>query len=361
MKKILLIILNFFLFFNSFGQQILESSAVLMSKNVSKVIKKLPEGSKISMVFFNREDNFSDTVKTYLGIQLTKNFVHALKSEPLFVKQKYNLLFPEGIDNKLYESMQDIFVMPDNVNTVDFWNDFLKNQTPDFYITGKYKIIGDYESISIVRMEIVPNVYGKYKDLSAVGIANITIKISKQADAKILKDLDLPINNLSVEYMKLIDFHGNGRSLSFDVINSETNKKVSNKIIIEKDYEVSIKLETPSYIYAFFYDPADKSYPYISMLFPYQNDQNKIFSAGKYNIPPDASFSPSPPATSQIYIKIIVSEEQIPISFSSQEDSEGYLTSYLNNKNCSDFIKELSKIDKSRIREASITYMRTEK
>ena len=313
MKKILPIFLILFIFIQAKGQQILESTSVLMAKSVSKVIKKLPTGAKISMVFFNREDNFSDTTKTYLGIQLTKHFAHSLKSEPLFVKQKYSLLFPEGLDNKLYESMQEMFVMPDNVNTVDFWNDFLKNQTPDFYITGKYKIIGNFESLSIVRMEIVPNIYGKYKEFSPVGIGNITIKISKEADIKLLKDLDNPINNLSAEYMKLIEFKGEGDALNFKVIDSESGKNATNKIVINKDYEISLTLDKPSYIYAFFYDPADKTYPYISMLYPNQSDQNQLFNVGKYNIPPDASFSPTEPASSQIYIKIIVSKKKFQL------------------------------------------------
>jgi hypothetical protein len=59
------------------------------------------------------------------------------------------------------------------------------------------------------------------------------------------------------------------------------------------------------------------------MIFPFDNGQTPFFKKGTYELPDsDNSFSPSPPASNQAFIKVVASKNPLPLQISTT--TEGY-------------------------------------
>jgi len=349
MKKIILTLsIIFVIFSNFYAQTAIDDLTVILAKNTLKKIKKLPENAKIAISFFTYDDGFKDTIKTYLGIKLSKSFAQNIRLSLTKSKSTIKILFPEEIDNNLYESMQTIFTIPDNISESDYWKQINENQTADFYFIAKYKLSSDNKTIQIVNIQITPNPTGKYATNQAIAVENAILKVSKEMDQTELSTLNKPLNDLNQSYKNLIDWTGAADFITLRLINSNSQTVDNSEIVVGKEYQISASLTEDAYIYAFFYDPMDKNFQYISMLYPYQNSQDTYSKKGKIMIPPGSSFIPDPP-DGQVFIKIFATKEKIAISFTEEVDSEGYIMTKFDAQNCSAFLEKLNKLDKSKV------------
>ncbi len=361
MKKYILTIITIFLFSNFvFSQQILEQVAKKTASNIADAIKLLPKDSKVSLTFFVREDLYDDKT-TYLGIKFTNYLAQEVRKEIQKRKYSHKLLFPEEVDAMLYEKMKAGFKKPDNISSKDFWAEFLNNNTADFFISGKYKIKSDYSVLSIEQTKIIPNQFGGYpkESIKAVKGKN-SKKIKNNTDKEYLKKIDVELREINDFYTQLFAWQGKWTDFNIELLDAGGNKLEKNNLIIGKEYNIAIELQEDAYVYAFFFDPSDTENPLIYMLFPYAENQNTFLSKGEHSIPPGYTFTPEPPGDEeQVFFQIFVSKTKIPIKFTNKEDDEGYIQAVFSETDCELFLKQLNKMDKSKIYTKQVVYTRT--
>ncbi len=362
-KKLLLFVLIINISSFAFSQKILDQLTIKAAANIADAIKKLPDSSKVTMTFFACDDDnpSKNNATTRLGIKFTKYLAIQIRLEIQKRKLTHRLLFPEEIDDKLYEKMKAGFKKPDDVSSQDFWAEFLKNQKADFYISGKYRIDGDYEKINILGTQIFPNNLGDYPSNHVIPVAGIiSKKIKNDKDKKYLKNLNEPLLELNDAYEELINWQGNVADFSLKHLDADGNKLSGFNLVVGKDYNISINLQKEAYVYAFFLDPSDKQNPYMYMLYPYDPNMENFLTKGTHSLPPGYTYTPEPPGDGlQVYFQIFVSEVKIPISFKYVEDDEGYITAILYESNCEDFLREMNKIEKTKISTKQLTFTRS--
>lgn len=366
MKKIfsfLVFCIMIFSFTNSQSQAVIDALAKNMAKNVVKEMKNLPEDAKVAIAFFSYDNTFTDTIKTYLSKSLTTTFVQELKINMDKKNFKQKILFPDNnFNNNLFEAQQNyIFTVPDNADKAKYWQEFNDNQIPDYFIVGTYQFGSNYSTITIKNVQLKPSPFSKYSKNKEISVPNLTVKIKKPADKTSLAEINQPISILSPTYTNLIEWSGEADFLSLKLIDSNSLTVSNSELVVGDEYQISITLKEDANIYAFFFDPADKNFPYISMLYPFQKNQDTFLKAGTHSIPPGHTFIPDPPAEGQVFIKIIASKEKLPITFTEETDSEGYIVSKFNDKNCTDFLAKLNAASKDKISSRQITLLRTEK
>ena len=360
MKKITLLILFLSIFIcNTFSQEIIEKLTEKSSKEIIKVIKKLPADSKITITFFSYEDNFSDTTKTYLGIKISKYLSQNINLQIKKQNLTYKILFPDDIDGELYDKMKAGFIMPDNISSKDFWNDFLKNNQSDFYITGKYQLNNEIDNIKLINVKIIPNKLGNYQTHSILSVKDTELKIKNIESKNYIKELNQPISNLNKAFWELIHWQGFGKSFEMNLIDTQFKTISNNKLIVGNDYNISIKTEQDAYVYAFYFDPLDKNFPFIFMIYPFQENQDNFISKGTNSIPPNYSFAPDPPAYGQVFVQVFVSEKKIPLKFEYVDIGGGYKAPVLKYNNCKEFLNSLNKIGKKTISTQQAAFFRT--
>lgn len=361
MKKILLLFLVLFTFQSlTFSQEVVEKIAKKAAKEIIKEISELPDTSKISIIFFKKDDQMAGNPATHLGVIFTKYLAKELKNEISDKKLNNKFLFPEGADKMLHEKMKEGFNKPDNVQSKDFWKDFLENNTPDFFITGNYRINGDYEEFDISFCEIQPDVYGYYKDELPRVVNKIkSFKIRNEVDRDIIRKLDMPLANINDSYTYLMSLVGSDVDFDMFLTDQDENKINSPNIIVGKDYNISIDLQKGGYVYAFFFDPSDQKNPYMYMLYPYDKSESNYMEKGKHTLPPGYTFTPEPPGDGeQVYIQVVVTQKKLDIDFSYKEDEAGNITVVFYPEQSKVFAEKLKKLDKSKISTNKLAFYR---
>jgi len=362
-KKIILFVLIINISYFAFSQKILDQLTVKTASNIVNAIEKLPDSSKVTMTFFacDDDDEVKNNATTRLGIKFTKYLAKEIRIEIQKRKLSHRLLFPEEIDDKLYEKMKAGFKKPDDISSGDFWANFLENQKADFYISGKYRIDGDYEKINIVGTQIFPNNLGDYPKSQVIPVEkNVSKKIRDEQDKKYLKNLDEPLLELNSAYEELVNWTGNGLDFTLEHLDADGNKLTGYNLIIGKDYNISINLQRSAYVYAFFFDPTDTKKPYMYMLYPYDTNMDNFLSEGSHSLPPGYTYTPEPPGNDeQVYFQIFVSEVKIPIRFTYEEDENGYITAIFYEADCEDFLNKINKMDKTKISTKQLTFTRS--
>lgn len=328
-----------------------EKAATELAESIARKLRKqpLPNDAKIAVVMFPFDNNFADTIKTHLGINFSKQFSHALKLALQDKNKNYNVLIPNDIDKRLNETMSSYFTLPKGVNEADFWSNFLNNQRPNFYITGKYKISGDYEAFSITNVRIQPDQFDpEFAKLSPIAFDNIIFPLIKPEDKEFIKNLNKALHKFSNPIEAFIKNSGKADFFKFDIINAETNEviPVQEPLIIGKSYQVKVQLITDAYLYAFYYDQQNKlAYPYFEMIFPFQPAMSNYVKQGEQLLPAlEYTFEVGPPASGQVFIKLIATKKHIPIKFDFVT-SNNITTTTFKDSDCSEFMSNLVSLD----------------
>ncbi len=360
-KKLILFTLIISISTFSFSQKVLEDLTKKTANNIVNQIKKLPQNSKVTITFFAHDDLYKDDETTYLGIKFTKYLAQEIRKEIQDEKLNYNLLFPEEIDDQLYEKMKAGFKKPDDVSSQEFWAKFLDDKKADFYISGKYRIDGNYDKISVTGTQIIPNQFGDYPTHQIIAIDGKNFKkIKDKKDKKYLEKLNKPLTELNDAYTELVNWQGNGKDFNIEHLDADGNKLSGHNLVVGKDYNISINIKKGAYVYAFFFDPSDKEKPFMYMLFPYDTNINNYLSAGKHSLPPGYTFTPEPPGDGeQVYFQIFVSEVKIPIRFTSEVDENGYINAIFYESDCENFLQQINEMDKTKISTKQVAFTRS--
>lgn len=329
------LIIVFFLNFNAFSDEVIDEIGLKFSKSVVKKIKKLQEDTKIAVVFLQDYTN-SETVNTRLGIELTKSIVEYLKIELEKDKSSIKILFNDNIDNILYDKMQDLFFMPSDENEAEYWKKFLENQTPNYYLTANYQFLDN--SIKIRNIKLLQSVF---EGNDEIVFDQIEIDLEPD-DLDLLLDYNKNTLDLSDIYLSLINWESDNVFLVTDVTNDK-KEIVSSKILFaENKYKLQVNLTEDLYVYCFYYEQEEESNE-IYMIYPFRNNQENILKAGTHFIPEGFYLQPSLPGNNQIYIKILVSREKIPITIESDMTEKGGTAPILSEENCKLFINDINR------------------
>lgn len=155
---------------------IIDEAAKQLAKNiVSEAEKnKLPKASKLAVLYFIYNDGSSDTLKTNLG----KLFAKKLETE-LTALKKYTIII---VDTTLETISQNTFFStPSGDNK--YWEKFLKNQTPDYFITGEFKMEDKFQTFTTQNIFLKKNITNGTQNIAVTGTSN---SISKKEDRTFL-------------------------------------------------------------------------------------------------------------------------------------------------------------------------------
>ena len=159
MRRILALLLILLLSNLAYSQAITDLTE-LMAEEVYKQLKKnpIPVNSKIAVCFFVGEQGTYDDLQTKLGIRIANEFAITLKREIQNKKRLDNIeiLLNDKVGKVLNAEMKGNFVPPDNTKEEQqFWKQLKNNERPDYFISGKYEVIGDFVGLRLknVRME----------------------------------------------------------------------------------------------------------------------------------------------------------------------------------------------------------------
>ncbi|MCX6258351.1 MAG: hypothetical protein NTW49_10720 [Bacteroidia bacterium] len=175
--------------------------------NILKGLKKpIPAESKIAITFFKYDNALTDTLKTYLGIRISKQLYLELKKRVLSKNLKFIVLFPENTDKMLNATMNDYFIPPSTDQQLDvFYKSLMISEKPDFYLTGSYRIKSDYSALVLTGMELVPNRFDTaVNKIRSIAFADVEEAIESQDDRKLIAGLNHEISRIPdwVDYSK---------------------------------------------------------------------------------------------------------------------------------------------------------------
>ena len=192
MKKFWLIFIILLFHYEIYGQQFLSLIAESLAKETVKTIQKnnITGAKKIAILNFCFNNGYSDTIHTELGIALTKKFEQKLMEE----LQKRNLPMQVLVSNQVADNlMEDFFVMPTGTNQSDFWKQYLNGITPDYYISGAYKLSELFNVFSTENVKLLANNYDQ--QLTDVAITDLNVNVTSAEEKKYLLSFST-VNNL---------------------------------------------------------------------------------------------------------------------------------------------------------------------
>jgi len=352
MKQIALI---FTLFTCSIGitlsQDIIKTASDKIAKSIDKKlrsVKEIPDDSKVAVCMFYGQDNVSDTIKSMLGIKLSSEIHHSLVQ--LWNKKEYKAFFPESTNEAiLYEAMTPWYTPPETAEERSgFWKKVLDEQRPDFFLIGKYRLTANTFEIENVFLR-----YNKYNPEKRVNkdyaVDDITVDITVPQKSELEKQ-NMALNYFSDLYKQLSEYEGNANIVSFSIIKYPANTIVTQEapFYIGESYRVALNLSENAYIYAFFYDPQDKKYPYFNMIYPIDDKADNLLQKGENTIPLATAIEMTPPE-GRAYIKIIASKMKIPVEFTKFYDAEGSMYVFFKEENCRKFLNKLNELPKNNV------------
>jgi len=186
MKKILFLSILLTVSYNIIFAQsdIIERATKSLSEKIIAQAKKnnFKENAKFAVLFFNYSDGNFDTLKTKLGIEFSKKLEHALQTEILKNKLKFEVIVSDTVATA---KMNETFFTDPTKNQAQFWKDFLDNITPDYYVVGEFKFENDFQMFKTQNVYIKTNSTLSTKNPD-ITVDNIFTEISKTEDKTLL-------------------------------------------------------------------------------------------------------------------------------------------------------------------------------
>lgn len=217
MKKFLLFVTVVALLKGSFAQTttaFIENTGKKLAPLILSALQKAKadDNSKIAILNFRMHNQYSDSVPSELGIQISRATEHALKAEISKQKLSYVLLTA----NKEADDMMKMYFTPPNKNESDFWKQYLDNQTPDYYISGAYELNSDYSALKTINVSIRPyNLSLNQKQ--ELSIPNQTMVLNKQDGLYLLNLLTAPdLTTISKKIALQIKYQNNIKNIKLN-------------------------------------------------------------------------------------------------------------------------------------------------
>jgi hypothetical protein len=366
MKKILLpflFILSFTIeIFAQFDADSLPPIAVMdvitwsIGRSFKKEIRnsKIPVGCKIYALPFRCERAGIDTFKTPLGMKISAELSFKFKrlaQERKLKKFNLNIVSPDNENKQLFELMARNVTPPESMaEESEFWKNVSQGQRPDYYMVGKYEIIGDYKAVRVSQVELIKDALNpKLKEFSdKITLSDSDFDFEDEIEKDAFKKMDGAVGNIDEAYARLVRLNSKGQFASISIVDEKTDQSISlnSDLKVGKGYQLKVDLVQDAYLYAFYYESNDLTGNKMYMVFPFENGQKNFMKKGVNMLPDDENvFSPSEPAANQVFIKLIASKKKLPLNIS--VSPEGY--KYLSPENCLRFVSAMEKIPASEI------------
>ena len=354
MKRILLVFLVTITALHINAQTIDNITKELAEETIKELRKNnIPVDAKIAVCSFPGEFGTEDKIIAPLGIKIANRYALALKSE---IQDKRRLrgidiLLNDNVGKALDAEMKSTFIPPDNTTEEEkFWKQMKNNQRPDYFISGKYAIVGNYEAIRLKSVRLEKNKFNTGfddKGYSPPVIDDVKMVIEKK-DKKKIKQLISPIKDIPEVYTKFIKINNPNDFAGFKVVYGNSGQEVqpTEPLKVGMDYQFRVNVKKPSYIYGFCYQSEDLLGMHMYMLYPISKGEDNFCKPGTYNLPKmgtqEFTFTPSPPVSGQYFVKIIASKTKLAIDFT--QTGDGYV--YLAQKQCKAFYKQLKNLNR---------------
>jgi hypothetical protein len=362
MKKIFILIGLLGLSFSGQAQvTVFEEASTQLADELGKTIRKtrdFPDNAKIAVCVFLGYNEETDTLKATLGLRLSKKVHQSLAYS--FRNKDYKCMFPDNPDgDDLAESMANYYTPPKTAEERDkFWKNMLDENVPDFFLTGKYRLVNNKLIIRSVFLH-----HNKFNDglnfRKDLALNEDILVDVPSGEIKTLQKLNYPINNISEVFSELVRFKGTGNFLDFNILHFPDDKKPGialkddDFMIIDHKYQLAMDLNQQLYVYLLSFDAADKKHPYFYLIHPYEIENFHKEGPGLVTIPREATFSPTPPEGNVLF-KIIASPVEIPLKYDKYKTDKNSYEIYLKESNCRAFLDELKGVPADKIATKSI-------
>ena len=222
MKKYTALFLLLLVFVSADAQQDITSRLTAkMSAEIMAVLQTSPYISKQSKVvvlnLMNVKDK-NDSLRTPLGVHLSKNITHELLQTISKKSLPYLVLVPNIEAERM---MSSFFIMPDSVDESDFWNKYLNNQKPDYYLSASYVIADDYSAISIVNCQLIPDRYNISNRV--IPVKNVSVELQNDEDKKQLMQFQViqDVKQLCDQFAYHLKFYRKIKNIQLHYFNEE--------------------------------------------------------------------------------------------------------------------------------------------
>lgn len=364
MKKVFLSLILIGFISVSYSQQTLELLCQKLTEETYKQLHRnaLPGKAKIAVCSFVGEYGTENNLTTSLGIMIANEYALQLKRELQGKKRLENIeiLINDNIDNSLNAEMLNTFVPPANSADEDkFYKQLQDNQRPDYFISGKYKIIGNFHSIQLKDVRMTKNKFNlKFDDqgFKPPVFESVEQIIESEADVHLLTQFNTNIKNVPEVYADFIKMHNPNKFFDFKIVHASNAKDVAahEALRLNAEYQLQVNVMEDLYLYGFSYESEDLQSMHMYMLYPISPTENNFCKAGIYSLPKmgneEFTFYPSPPISGQYLIKIIASKTKLALDFTQTE--QGYI--YLSESQCQAFYKQLKNMAKTQYQTATL-------
>jgi len=316
-------------------------------KEVNKA--KLPPNCKIYALPFRCERLGVDTFKTPLGMKISAELSFKFKrlaQERKLRKLNLNIVSPDDENKQLFELMAKNVTPPATMaEESEFWKNVAQGQRPDYYIVGKYEIIGDYKSVRVSRVQLIKDALNpKLAAFSnTITLNDSEFQFEKEEEKEAFRKMDGQVGVIDDAYAKLVALASKGQFASINLVDEKTDQPITleTNLKVGKGYQLQVNLSQDAYLYAFYYESNDLTGNKMYMIFPFENGQKNQMTKGTIMLPDDENvFSPSEPVANQVFIKLIASRKKLPLKIT--VSPEGY--KFVSPEDCRKFVAAMQKI-----------------
>lgn len=323
------------------------------NKEFSK--SKIPQNCKIYALPFRCDRDGVDTIATPLGMkisaELSFRFNRVIQGEKKLRNLNVSVISPDNTNKQLFELMAQNLTPPATMSEEsEFWKNMSANQKPDYYLVGKYEILGDFKSVRVSRVELIKDKLNP--KLSAfpdkITLKDIDFPFETEEDRAFFRKLDKVVGEIENAYARLVRLQSRGTFAEVNIIDEKTDKPIAlnTELKVGKGYQLQVNLKEDAYLYAFYYESTDLTGNKIYMIFPFENGQKNLVKKGLVTLPDDENvFSPSEPAANQAFIKLIASKKKLPLNITTTP--EGYR--FLSPEDCLRFVGSMEKTPQNEI------------
>lgn len=323
------------------------------NKEVSK--SKIPQNCKIYALPFRCERDGIDTFATPLGMkfsaELSFKFNRVIQKEKKLRNLNISVISPDNTNKQLFELMAQNLTPPATMSEEsEFWKNMSANQKPDYYLVGKYEILGDFKSVRVSRVELIKDKLNP--KLSAfpdkITLKDIDFPFESEEDRAFFRKLDKVVGEIENAYARLVRLQSKGTFADVNILDEKTDKPIAlnTELKVGKGYQLQVNLKEDAYLYAFYYESTDLTGNKMYMIFPFENGQKNLVQKGLVTLPDDENvFSPSEPAANQAFIKLIASKRKLPLNITTTP--EGYR--FLSPEDCLRFVGAMEKTPQAEI------------
>lgn len=334
----------------AFAQKCLTTIAQKQAAEIHKTIKKNSSrfnNKKIAVLLIMQKDNYSDTLKTFMGIRLSEKIASYLAKEAK--NNNYSILFPESTANLKVKQMAALyFRLPDNdADAVSYREQYLNNQKPDYFITASFRINFNTPQIAICDVNIHKDpMDGEEFTLPVLPDTYLKLKPEEMDE---IKPLLLPIDKLNDAYYTLLAMQASSNLFSFALVHLDSQKPVNdNTLKIGNKFCIRTQSTQQLYYYVFWYDDNEKPKPNLYIFEPLKTGQPAARPAGAHIFPYNSYFAPDPPP-GKVFIHIVATTAPVPVTLFKNKLPQGGVNYFLSQTDCKAFIEQLQLLKQNNI------------